>query len=308
LAGTTISVNWEVNPAQLVAVAGTQFQAKGSGVWFLKTSAGGWTLLPVMNGAVDSLEYTFVPGPPGPIRSAYAYSPAASLNDRVASELSNAIESGSGGLESLVLHYGSLEDLNSPVIQTLYSRLSESTSIPQRILGVSGLIRGGNVPALFTAFQQLAGESHRPEYGVLLGSIRGTFRGVAPSSVAALGQIATASANPNLLFRQAAAHALASIHTREALPYLAMLLDDADQTLRAEGVGGLAAFANGLPVQTPKNVANLGYMQFPAEAPYQTPETRAHFGMGVETIAKNEASYLAFWKSWYAANRSSLGF
>jgi hypothetical protein len=307
LAGTMVSVNWNVSPAQPLINAGRQFQAEGTGVWFLKASSGGWALLPVMTGA-GSLESMFVPSPPGPLPTAYAYSPVAPLNDRVASELSAAIENGNGAPQLLGLHYGLLEQLNSVVIQTLYSRLSESPSIPQIILGISGLIRAGNISALFTAYQQLAGESKRPEYGVLLWSIREAFRRVDPSSVAALGQIATASGNPNLQFRQAAAHALAAIHTREALPYLAMLLDDADQTLRAEGVGGLAAFANGLPVQTSANLQNLGYLQFPAQAPYQTPETKAHFSLGVQTISKDEASYLAFWKSWWAANRASLGF
>jgi hypothetical protein len=101
---------------------------------------------------------------------------------------------------------------------------------------------------------------------------------------------------------------LAAIHTKESLPFLAGLLDDADPNLRAEGTGGLGAFANGLGVQTLASTPGLGHLQLPATSPYKTEDTVAHFAQGAETIAPNEASYLAFWKSWWGQNRKALGY
>lgn len=109
-------------------------------------------------------------------------------------------------------------------------------------------------------------------------------------------------------FRSAAAKALASIHTKEALPYLAVLIDDQDRGLRAEGIGGLASFANGLPVQTPANTTSLEYLQFPPIASYKTGETVAHFVLALPSTAPDEAAYLSFWKSWWSQNREALGY
>jgi hypothetical protein len=52
----------------------------------------------------------------------------------------------------------------------------------------------------------------------------------------------------------------------------------------------------------------MAALQLPASAPYKTPETVAHFAMGSTAIEANEASYVSFWKGWWAQNRASLGF
>ena len=204
------------------------------------------------------------------------------------------------------LDYGLLDRLNSPVIHLLYNRLSASTSANLRILGLSGLIRGGSTAALSAAAQDASSLSYYPlEAGVLFESVRNEFRATDANSVEILGQIATAIKGPSLPLRQAAAHALTGIHTAHALPYLAALLDDPDPDLRAEGVGGLGAFSNGLPVQTSANVPSLGYLQRPASAPYMTKETDANFalGPGAETEPR-----LSFWKTWWLQNRTALGY
>ena len=60
--------------------------ASGNGLWFLKRLSNGWKLLPVMQGDVD-FDHVFIAVPPGPILSYYAYRPAATLSDKVASEV-----------------------------------------------------------------------------------------------------------------------------------------------------------------------------------------------------------------------------
>ena len=283
------------------------FAAAGNGLWFLQRSSSGWRLLPVMQGDV-SLSDTFIPQQPGPILSAYTYGAATSLNDKVASEVSSAIENADGGtLRFYALHSDLLDHLNSPVIGTLYQRLAASNSPRQKILGWSGLIRNGSAEALGSVVQSVSLIKSQPlEAGVLASSIRGAFRSTDPKSVAALGQFLSIPSMPQAL-REAAAHALASIHTVAALPYLAALFDDPDADLQVEAIGGFSAFANGLPVQTPANATSLAYLQGPESAPYKTSETVDHLIMGKQAISQN-GRFLSFWKTWWQQHRIELGY
>jgi len=145
------------------------------------------------------------------------------------------------------------------------------------------------------------------ESGILRQSVRDDFRAADAPSIAALGQSAVGSANP-ATFRQAAAHALAAIHTIQTLPYLSTLLNDMDADLRVEAIRGLGAFANGLPVQTAARVPSLAYLQLPPSAPFRTTDTLANFALGSNAIQRDEAAYLSFWKQWWTEQRTALGF
>jgi hypothetical protein len=232
------------------------------------------------------------------------------LRDKLASELGSAVESNDGYNFSLYgLQSGLLDDLQSPIIELLYERMATSAVLDNQLLGLSGLIRSGNASALTIAIQKApAAAPGDPAIGILLRSIKDDFRATDANSVAALGAAATNSSNPNTAFREAAAHALAAIHTSATLPFLATLLDDSDFNLRVEAVGGMGAFANGLPTQTKASVSSLSYLQLPAGARYKTDATVANLAFGVQAITRNEASYLSFWKSWWSENRASLGY
>jgi hypothetical protein len=300
LASGVIAVNW---PGGAPGAAPT-----GSGLWFLQRSSAAWLVLPVVRGSVPS-SMTFFPAPAGPILSAYAYGPAASLSDKIASEISSVIEGANGAYnpQLYALQYGLLDQLQSPVLAVLYQRMSASVLAQQRILGLSGLIRGGSAAALVSAVQAASQFGNYPmEDSVLLLSIREHFRTTDASSVAVLGQAAVDATNSSLAFREAAAHALAAIHTAPALPYLAALLDDPDFNLRVEAIGGMGAFANGLPTQIAEGVPSLAHLQVPASAPYRTAGTIANLAMGSSAIGRNEVSLLSFWKGWWLQNRTDL--
>ena len=276
--------------------------AAGGGLWFLKQSPTGWQLLPVVDGDVPFFA-RFFPGLTGPLPGTWAWSPDATLSDKIASELGAAIEDANPVPARLVyLENGLLDQLKSPVVQLLYRRLSMSALPAQREAGIAGMLRAGNAAAL-TAAAQTPLEFR--ENGLLLSTLRREFRATDPDSVAALGQIAT---SPNLgpAFRRAVAQALAAIHTQAALPYLATLLDGSDLALRIEAIGGIGSFANGLSVQIPGNVSTLGWLQMTADAPYKTAETVANFGAGRLAIERNESAYLSFWKAWWLKNRDGL--
>lgn len=288
VAGTTISVNWELRMGGFVPGVGHvnfSLPANPNGLWFLRGAPGGWLLASVWNGEAP-LAWTFIPQPAGPLPPAYAYASDATVADKVAAEASFGMEN--AAIRDLRMEQMEplLDTFHSTYVQTLYQRLSVSDSAPRQIEGLAGLIRAGSPPALATAVKSAALFAGYPvEYGLLLLSISGGFRAADPASVAALGQAAV-SPDMEQPFRVACAHALGAIRSAAALPYLATLLDDPDDTLRIEAIGGFSAFANGLPMRTE--------------------ETIAHFAMGEQAISRNEAGYLAFWKGWWSRYGADL--
>ncbi len=311
LTGTFITVQWTSADgllSSMIAPSGSTIPFSGTGLWFLQHLSSGWLLLPVMSGGIR-LDDCYFPVPAGPIPAAYSYSPTASLSDKITSELAAALEANHPNSLPLDFLNYSLDALGSPVAATLYQRLSASASVSQRLMGLSGLIREGSASAL-SAAAALASQfaSFPKETGVLLNSIREEFRATDANSVATLGNITADSTNPAISLREATAHALSAIHTNATLPYLAALLDDPDEKLRFEAIGGLGAFANGLSVQTPANTPSLASLQLNPGAPYRTADTIANFARGERAISRNEAAYLAFWRNWWATNRRGLGF
>jgi hypothetical protein len=302
LVGTSIQALW----ANGLATAGGGSQP--GGVWFLLRSSQGWNVIPVVQGAID-LSMTYYPSASGPILNAYSYDEHAAVRDKLAAEICSGIEvSESSALQSKFLFdSGLLDDLKSPAISLLYKRLAASIHTDMRLFGLSGLIRQGDATALESAAQTASTDQSSAAEGVLLTSIRVWFRNTDPKAVAVLGAAATDSSNGNMALRQATAHALAAIHNAPAMPYLAVLLDDPDLSLRVEAVGGMGSFANGLAVQTQAGVPSLAYLQFPPVARYQNSETKAHFALG-KAVADNESFYVTFWKSWWSQNRTSLGY
>jgi hypothetical protein len=302
VAGTLIAVDWASPTREGSPDLGSP-EVAGNGLWFLRRSSSGWGLLPAVRPVLFS--ETYIPEPPGPIAITYVYSPSAAVSDKVASEIGAALEAANGGGAELAALYYLLDELHSPVIQRLYKRMSASASPNQKILGLSGLIRGGSAAALTAAFEAASSLNAYPlEAGVLLNAIRNEFRSTDSTSVEVLGHIAASTGSSQPL-RESAARALVAIHTKQALPYLAALLDDPDPNLRSEGIGGLGSFANGLPVQTPAGVPSLAYLQRPASAPYMTKATVANFALGP---APADATRLSFWKAWWLQNRASLGY
>src|SRR5262249_30683540 len=160
------------------------------------------------------------------------------VSEKVARELCAAIENATEFRTTLMigLRGGVLDQFESPVIPILYRRLATSQSAGKRIIAIAGCIRGGDAAALDLAAASVSDFPSNPvESDLLIANLRDEFRSTDQQSIAALARIAGSSASAPM--QKAAAHALASIHTREALPFLAAFLDSPDPDLRAEGIG-----------------------------------------------------------------------
>ncbi|MFN7933394.1 MAG: HEAT repeat domain-containing protein [Bryobacteraceae bacterium] len=159
-----------------------------------------------------------------------------------------------------------------------------------RSIGLRGSLASGDISALLSVQRSYSSlSSDTAGWHGLLDELRSYYSNVTPQALSVLGQIAS-DPTGRVDLRSAAAGALARMHTREALPFLAVLLDDPSQDLRAIASGGIASFANNLP---------MGSHQ-PATGPwpYRTPETIAR--------ATFEARHAPFWKAWWQENRTKL--
>jgi hypothetical protein len=141
--------------------------------------------------------------------------------------------------------------------------------------------------------------SGNPRRSFLVFAVRETFRDPAPNSVQQLIQLTSLA--PEL--REAAIHALSSIHTQQALPFLAGLLTSSDPNEQARGVFGLSSFANGCPAQTPANVQSMAYLQCSNQGPYSSAGTVANF----VTPGSPSAQMVAFWANWWNQYQAALG-
>lgn len=92
--------------------------------------------------------------------------------------------------------------------------------------------------------------------------------------------------------------ALAAIHTKEALAFLASLLNSGDSEEQERAVYGVSAFANGCPIQTRENVVSMAYLQCDQPRPYRTSETIANFGFRPGP-PDEESALASFWKAWW---------
>ena len=306
LSGSTITALWTPasTPSAQAAMQGVQV-----GLWYFGGSVSGLKLLPAFQGDVP-LSLTYFPLSTGPVLSNYSYAPTAAVSDKVAAELASGIESSAVTAFTIQLAAfarGAMDVLGSSYTTVLYQRLSESTSAAQQIIGISGLVRAGNASALTAAIQNQSVFASVPQLNaILLSTVRNEFRPAGLASIVVLGQAAVDSTNPTPV-REAIAHALSAIHTVATLPYLATLFDDPDVNLRIEAIGGVGAFANGLPIQTLSGTPSLAYLQFPAAAQYMTTDTQLHFALGASAIMPNETAYLSYWKQWWLQHKTTLG-
>lgn len=187
--------------------------------------------------------------------------------------------------------------LNSPAARRTFARFAQSNVERIQALGLRALIAEGDLGAL----QRVASEQDKlmaSSFGrAIAQDLRFYFRNAEPAAVRILGPLAT-SENIRQEVRIAAATALARVHTRESLQYLAGLLGSPDLMLRTLAVGGMAMFANNVPINSHHPV--------PGDWPYRTEETIAHSTMDPNTIARNESYYVGFWKNWWFQNKETL--
>ena len=270
------------------------------GIWFLYRAQGGsWDVYPV-NGRDGLMIGLFFPASLPP-PATYKYSADTPLTDAIASELAAGAQ-----LHGLPPDPSSLEliKLNSPTITAILNNLAISNNPGVRALAIAGLLSHSPKNAIRELVQQWPSIRKDPSREYVISALRNTFRDTDPSSIATLIAFADTEAASGEL-RNAIIRALAAIHTRESLPFLAGLLSSPSASDRMSAIIGLSSFANGCPPQTPDNVASMEYMQFKNPSPYRTPETVAAFAFGpVDSERENEL--VQFWTAWWMDHQAAI--
>ncbi|HLH41901.1 MAG TPA: hypothetical protein VKV74_02855 [Bryobacteraceae bacterium] len=270
-----------------------------SGLWFLKASSStAWDVLesrPSMRGSVYGL---FLPAmqvaPSGP----FAYPPATSMSDALVCEVAAGIQaapSGSPDADVATL-LAAMDVADTPAVRSVLASYLGSTNATYAAAGLAGSL-GRAVPGsalrLASLWPIISGAK---ESSLVVSALRDGWRDSTPASVIQLRSFA--AAQPPGDIRAAAVRALAAIHSKETLPFLASLLTSSDTGEQERAIYGISAFANSCPMQTPANVVSMAYLQCSASGPYGTPDTLAHFGFRPGS-ASEQSGLASYWQAWW---------
>lgn len=296
--GTTISVSGSAGDSRDGSLGGHY------GLWFLKEAGGQWALIPAFSSNV-SLDYSgYLPlsktASPAGIATK---SPPATLADRMAAELATAMLNHPTPSQIYKLAWGMLRCGQSAFIQQLYGTLAASADPDLRFFGETGFWGGaGEVQGLadMAGNVQVIPQLHTGSFVVT--SICGA-RSTDPGAIRSLGTIA-ASTDERL--ERCAAMALDFIHTRDTLPFLAQLLGSSDAKTREYAIQGLSRFVDNLPIQNANNIPNGGSLVAQGTTPYRTAETDQYSLSRGWLDGRDDAPYLQFWKTWWAATKDKI--
>jgi len=292
-AGDLLSVAYRLRPD---AAKYARDVEKDRGVFFLKSTDGAWFLMPVASGYVQSVREAYYVLPTNSTPKSLGKGVQPSIHERVVAELAGAADSVGGHPGGGAVDFVSEYRLDtSPAMRSLFAGFKTSKDARLRAAALCVSIAGGDDQA-FTQLEQAPEKLDGMDLSFVVEEIRFYFKAADARSVAHLGRLAVSQNTPTQL-REASLTALARIHTRESLPYLAQFLDDSDANLQSLVVGGMAMFANNVPVG--EHGPSAG------EWKYRTEDTLRYSAMDPR-ILQNDPRILAFWKSWWAEHRAEL--
>lgn len=278
------------------AVRYTTAIEKDRGIFFLKSANEKWFLLPVTSGTIAEFRRAFFVLPAASRPKGFGSAVQPSVHERVLAELAGALESGDvrprGGTVDFMWEYRSDP---STAMKALFAQFASSPNPQLKAAGLRVFISNGDVQA-FAQVEKAVATRSANDLAQIAEEIWYYIKATDSRAVTNLGRLAGSQSSPAEL-RKASLTALARIHTRESLPYLAGFLDGTDLELQTLAVGGIAMFANNVPAGEHE----------PAPGPwkYRTEDTLRHSAM--DPAIKNSPGSVAFWKAWWADHRAELG-
>jgi hypothetical protein len=304
VSGTAVALSIQIErvlkgslaPEAVVAATGTISEpwqtraiARHRGIFFLADAGTGpMRLVPIESGYLLDERQMFMHLPDSSTPAA-ASGAGSDPKERVWLEILGEIEAAPpnepGGLSELIWEYHASP---TPGLRSVFRRWLASGSPELAAIGAQVLLAEGDA----TALSRIAADPALRSTAVKAHAFDGLkfyFKNSNPAAVKALGRLASDNSN-GMELRIAAASGLARVHTRQALPFLALLLDSPDPTLRTLAVGGLSMFANNVPTGSHEPAAG--------EWPWRTDDTIAHSAM--------DGGNVAFWKSWWGTNQTAL--
>jgi hypothetical protein len=266
------------------------------GIWFLNVTSHGYAVSPRLQFAKDYVgEPLLAPVviPEGAPGGQSGSSPEASVANEIVSAM-HSVPAGKSSNELLGLAEN-FRSLSPTTTLPLYRQLATDPSIHLRAVGIQGLIAANDPQGVILAaadWTQLT--AAYPQIDMPLMS----YTNEDPAGVRALS-------TPTL--RERAAYALRAIHTREALPALAALLDSKDEMIQSNALAGFCLFVRNAPTITPQSVPLMSWLQTRQPAPFLNPETERYCHPGGTVYPSGDpAAYVNFWKSWWSAHQVEI--
>lgn len=280
---------------------------KGCGLWFLSGVGGASTAIRVDPGQGQGWHYLPLGSCVAP--ATYSYEPTRSPVDKVICEIAENAEYFRGRLGWDFQIYSLLAGDASALAGEVARRFALSPTREWRAVGLALQVASGDEAALARIEPELAQPFpiRSNARGLLISSIS-AYKNQTPSGITALGRLAT-SPTVEFLARRAAAWSLMDLHTKEALPFYRVLLDDPKQEMRECAVNGFSRFRMGIPVglrspeweRTADRLMNPGYGTLKGA-------DRENIHLGEFQSPAQEAAIIAFYKTWWSQNRGRLGF
>jgi len=296
--GDVVKVSWATAVRSFAEVKGQY------GIWFLRTDQeGDWTLLSITNSRVPlqaaffELSGSAVPIPP------IDQSAPGTASDLVAEELGAALPYYKGPLQLHLLATGLRGIANSSSPHRIYESLRSSSDAELKFIALAGLISEGDRTALAEVSEDISAAADLTVGGAFVADAVRSLRDSDSGTVLALGKIASSRSDQ---LRSSAAQALAYIHTRETMPFLAQLLDAPDAGSRQSAMLGMSRFVCNLPVATEQATVTGRDLVPQGPAPYRTRATDDHSLATRQLDANKEAEYLGFWRAWWDASRQTV--
>jgi hypothetical protein len=140
----------------------------------------------------------------------------------------------------------------------------------------------------------------------IISALMGYSNDTDSDAVRALGSLAVRESAEGQL-RENASYALRVIHTKDAAPALAALLETQDERVRINALSGLCLFVRNAPTVTPQAVVSMSWMQSRKPAPLLNSETQSHCFMGGTPGNSGDLGpYVSFWRAWWREHQSEI--
>jgi hypothetical protein len=270
------------------------------GIWFLRrTQYSNWDVFST-TGRDAMISDLFFPADPLPKEPAVQRKNVGPEMN-VVLELVAAYRSQAAGRGNVL---NTIASFDVPIDGKIVQELIQSSDARDRIIGIVLEIRASHFDGLQQLILDLPSISRSNDRAFVVSSLKHDFRDDSPSSVSELVRIAGSSSYETDI-RDAALTALVAIHSKEALPFLASMLFSDDPAQQMEGVFGLSSFANGCPMQTPRNTATMEYLDCKNPSSFRTADTVAAFAFRRGT-PDQEAQLVQFWRAWWNSNKGRI--
>jgi hypothetical protein len=279
------------------------------GIWFLNPDTGGYSVVS-RNGDYGELGMAPVLLPEGVPAATPGATPAESVLKELVSGLQWLASKGPkpgnlvpGQIRSLD---EALRTLDASATHGAFQQFAQNSSPILRALGIHGLIEANDpegVKLAATHWDELSGSA---DIQPIIAALMGYSNDEDGEAVRALGSLPLRESAEAQL-RQNASYALRAIHTKDAVPALAALLDVEDERVRINALSGLCLFVRNAPTVTPQGVVSMSWMQSREPAPLLNPQTRSHCLMGGTPGNTGDlAPYVSFWRAWWREHQSGI--